>query len=115
MTEEELLKEAEVYADWFWGASPSVMRALAKAYVKGAEPREKRIKELEAQIVSLEKENAELKSIADFQTSRSMNRYFQLTKAKDLIRNLLRVTYGKGWNYNLDWKVKAEEFLKEME
>lgn len=36
-----------------------------------------------------------------------------LTEAKDLIRNLLRVTYGEGWNYNLDWKVKAEQFLKE--
>ena len=34
-------------------------------------------------------------------------------EAKDLIRNLLRVTYGEGWNYSLDWKVKAEQFLKE--
>ena len=37
----------------------------------------------------------------------------QLTKAKDLISNLLRVTYGEGWNYSLDVKVKAEDFLKE--
>lgn len=37
----------------------------------------------------------------------------QLIKAKDIIRNLLRVTYGEGWNYSLDWKVKAEDFLKE--
>ena len=37
----------------------------------------------------------------------------QLTEAKDLIRNLLRVTYGEGWNYSLDVKVKAEEFLRE--
>lgn len=37
----------------------------------------------------------------------------QLDKAKDLIRNLLRVTYGEGWNYSLDWKVKAEKFLEE--
>lgn len=37
----------------------------------------------------------------------------KLTEAKDLIRNLLRVTYGEGWNYSLDWKVKAEQFLKE--
>ena len=39
----------------------------------------------------------------------------QLNEAKDLIRNLLRVTYGEGWNYSLDWKVKAEEFLREVE
>lgn len=37
----------------------------------------------------------------------------QLIEAKDLIRNLLRVTYGEGWNYSLDWKVKAEKFLRE--
>jgi hypothetical protein len=35
----------------------------------------------------------------------------KLKEAKDLIRNLLRVTYGEGWNYSLDVKVKAEQFL----
>lgn len=30
---------------------------------------------------------------------------------KDLIKNIIRVTWGEGWNYSLDWKVKAEEFL----
>ena len=44
----ELKQEAKEYADWFWGASPSMMKALANAYIKGAEPREKRIEELEA-------------------------------------------------------------------
>lgn len=34
----------------------------------------------------------------------------QLTEAKYIIRNLLRVTYGD-WNYSLDWKIKAEQFL----
>lgn len=43
--------------------------------------------------------------VTDFNTFKS--------EAKDLIRNLLRVTYGEGWNYSLDWKVKAEQFLKE--
>ena len=37
MTKEELEQEAEEYADWFWGASPSMMKALAEAYIKGAE------------------------------------------------------------------------------
>lgn len=31
---------------------------------------------------------------------------------KDLIKNIIRVTWGEGWNYSLDWKVKAEQFLK---
>ena len=48
MTKEALEKEAKEYADWFWGASPSMMKALANAYIKGAELREKRIAELEA-------------------------------------------------------------------
>ena len=39
------------------------------------------------------------------------NCYNQLAEAKDIISNLLRVTYGEGWNYSLDWKVKAEQFL----
>lgn len=54
MTKEELEKEADNYADWFWGASPSMMKALANAYIKGAEPREKQIDELKAQIKVLE-------------------------------------------------------------
>ena len=35
----------------------------------------------------------------------------KLDEAKELIRNLLGVTYGEGWNYSLDVKVKAEQFL----
>ena len=34
-------------------------------------------------------------------------------QAKDLIKNIIRVTWGEGWNYSLDVRVKAEEFLKE--
>ena len=37
----------------------------------------------------------------------------RLTKAKDIIKNIIRVTWGEGWNYDLGWKVKAEQFLKE--
>ena len=29
-------KEAEEYADWFWGASPSEQRAIKQAYQQGA-------------------------------------------------------------------------------
>jgi hypothetical protein len=39
----------------------------------------------------------------------------QLTKAKELIENIIRVTWGEGWNYSLDWKAKAEQFIKEIE
>ena len=135
---------------------------VLKAYTDSAEPREKRIGELEdcikdlqkdcenktnviadytnklaicnTRIAELEKENAELKTRVENQKSflerikakfnlgklerKEVEGYLesdQLTKAKDLIRNLLRVTWGESWNYALEWKVKAEEFLKECE
>lgn len=41
--------------------------------------------------------------------------YNDLKVARELIENIIRVTWGEGWNYSLDWKVKAEQFLKETE
>ena len=35
------------------------------------------------------------------------------SEAKEIIENIIRVTWGEGWNYSLDWKVKAEQFLNE--
>jgi len=37
----------------------------------------------------------------------------QLAKATELLKKVIKVTWGEGWNYSLDWKVKAEQFLKE--
>ena len=37
MTKEEFEKEAEEYADWFWGASQSEQRAIKQAYQQDAE------------------------------------------------------------------------------
>lgn len=56
--------------------------------------------------VELEKKRAESQGIT--------NRLHQLIKAKEIIENIIRVTWGEGWNYSLDWKVKAEQFLKEI-
>ena len=71
-----------------------------------------------AHLKSLEKENAELKAqlqkkintttVSDYPYSA-----LKLEESKDLIENIIRVTWGEGWNYSLDWKVKAEQFLKE--
>lgn len=54
MTKEELEKEAYDYADKYWGASPCVIRALKETYITSAEPREKRIAELEKEIAELD-------------------------------------------------------------
>ena len=67
----------------------------------------------EDEIVELRKELIKKAEINHFIVSQLADLESELAEAKDLIRNLLRVTYGEGWNYSLDWKVKAEEFLKE--
>lgn len=37
----------------------------------------------------------------------------KLTEAKEIIKRLIKETYGEGWNYSLQVKVEAEKFLKE--
>lgn len=81
-------------------------------------------------IAELEKENIELKEkLGDIQMQKAgeksdlvshlvdANTKYkeQLTEAKELIKNIIRVTWGEGWNYSLDWKVKAEQFIKNSE
>jgi hypothetical protein len=69
----------------------------------------------ELKLANLEKENAELKE--NFRIcEKNADTYFDnLIKAKKIIENIIQVTWGEGWNYSLDWKVKAEQFLKENE
>jgi len=39
----------------------------------------------------------------------------QLAKATELLKKVIKVTWGEGWNYSLDVKVETEQFLKECE
>jgi hypothetical protein len=110
--------------------------SFVNGYITGAEPREKRIKDLEAQLEKMKNKNEESDAVlaagSTFNKAlNSMNKALeeerdkyrnmvfdkdeQLTKAKDLIENIIRVTWGEGWNYSLDWKVKAEQYLKDLE
>ena len=85
--------------------------------------------DMDKAIQNLKKENAELKtnykvlscSVGDWEElqekyekeQRENNGLSdQLAQAKEIIKNIIRVTWGEGWNYSLDWKVKAEQFLK---
>lgn len=68
----------------------------------------------------LEAENAELKSVADFQTSSNMDRYFQLkrskeklTKAKELIEDMYYRIPASYSDYFKDVMERAKQFLKE--
>lgn len=87
------------------------------------------LRPIEKHITELEKENAELKSIADFQTSSNMDRYFQLkrskeqlTKAKDIIKDYMIIAIGiesvseENRCINvLKLNEQAEQFIKESE
>lgn len=59
-------------------------------------------------IVELQNRNGELAGQVA-----SLNRWF--SEAKEIIKRLLKATYGEGWNYSLQVKVEAEKFLKECE
>ena len=125
MTKEELKQKAEEEARKHWLAYPLKQEIFKQAYLAGAEPREKRIAELE-------KENAELKdyrltTLAKQQTD--MSKYAlnlehklswyddQLTKAKELLERFL----GLGNLWDLDCKdyfplrKEAEQFIKDSE
>ena len=94
MTKEELVKEAE---EWLYNNLHSASEEdFIEAMVDIAEPREKRIAELE-------KENAELKSIAEFQQSSNMSRHFENKKLKE------GLVVGSMWNKHLNSQNKALE------
>lgn len=66
-------------------------------------------------ISDLEKENAELKEQIDALANVNIKAQNIIGKAKELIKRLIKATYGEGWNYSLQVKVEAEKFLKENE
>ena len=83
---------------------------------------ESRIEELEAYNEKLldsdiEKHNkiVELKEQVDALANVNIKAQNIIGKAKDLIKRLIKATYGEGWNYSLQVKVEAEKFLKESE
>ena len=112
MTREELRKEATMTVEW--ECTPMIDRPLfIHAYITGAEPREKRIAELE-------KENAELRYLANEKCAE------QLTKAKEIIKDYLTIVKGSHTTvcgvpeenrtiYVLKLNKEAEQFLNEVE
>ena len=63
-------------------------------------------------IEELEKDKEYFSDALDKQIEATLKVVNQLNEAKDIIKNIIHVTWGEGWNYSLDWKVKAEQFLK---
>ena len=139
MIKEELKKEAKSYAKKKFDEEEQAYLhdIIAQTYLAGAEPREKRIKELEQKleqtekdiadyqfnypkIKELEKENEELKRRLDNLFNSDCWASEQLTKAKDHIKQLLdclkQDTNDPQTNYYVcQYMDKAEQFLKEIE
>lgn len=63
----------------------------------------------------LETENNKLLDVINNQDVKIADLEQKLEQTEDLIKNIIRVTWGEGWNYSLDWKVKAEQFLRETD
>lgn len=91
MTKDELEKEATEYALEWGDKTDGTYACCRDGYLVGAEPREKRIAELEKQ---------------------SKTKKQQLTKAKEIIEKLI-LQNRKLWVYS-DVREEAEQFLKEL-
>lgn len=129
MTKEELEKEAEEYADKFWGASPSMMKALAEAYAKGAESREKLIAKLEKENAELKEKLEDAEKVRDYWKGSSFDWWHkctsrkpfkaavkaqkQLAKAKELIEELASSlsVVGECEEEECELLGRAEQFL----
>lgn len=125
MTREELEKEAEEYAlNTYEMCSYSDLpyasdrRAREQAYIAAAEPREKRIKELEKENTELKKKNLDTQDAVTMQmyTNRANKEIAdkQLTKAKEIIKLLLWDLRNRSYEPVKDVE-QAEQFLKETE
>ena len=122
MNKSELETQTEKICEY---TDPIHRDCFVNGYVTGALRREQKIKDLKADYETyyqsiynaqkkLEEENTRL-NICKFEMNKMLEeRKDQLAEAKDLIKNILRVTWGEGWNYSLDWKVKAEQFLNDI-
>lgn len=91
MTDEELenLKNNEI----------AELKAYNEKLLDGDIEKHNKIVELKAQVDALANVNIKAQNI--------------IGKAKEIIKRLLKATYGEGWNYSLQVKVEAEKFLKE--
>ena len=143
MTKEELKKEAKTECFMLTVNTIGIdQRDVELAYVMGAEPREKRIAELEYQLthrncldcsnhssklrmrnLDLEKENAELKLKLEALEGQTPWKDIKdksevigkLTKAKELLKQLVDIEYAINIPKEkiISLRVKAEQFLKD--
>ena len=80
-------------------------------YNKAKEELQKENTELEQENAALKRDKEDLIFIRNQKAKYMCEDKERLHAAKELIQNIIRVTWGEGWNYSLDVKVKAEQFL----
>lgn len=105
----EMKPELEIYTDGFKDGYNKAKEEMQKNGLALQSDMDKTIE----QNILLKDKLKNLASVAEVRLANWQKYEKGLKEAKDLIRNLLRVTYDEGWNYSLDVKVKAEDFLKE--
>lgn len=71
--------------------------------------------ELNNKIAELKDKLNNLASVAKVRLANWQKYSKELKEAKEIIKRLIKETYGEGWNYSLQVKVEAEKFLKESE
>lgn len=69
----------------------------------------------ENKIFLLENKISELEEANKLQAARLKEKGNLLTQAVNIIKNIIKVTWAEGWNYSLEWKVKAENYIKGVE
>lgn len=108
MTKEQLEKEARVFATYYESLFPNEFEMFYKAFFKVAEPREKRIAELEKENTELKNRNSELAG-----QKASLERWFG--EAKNLLNEFVNWANWQGSKCPSFKSIqdKAEQFLKE--
>lgn len=120
MTKEELKQEAEEY--YFDRLDPKAIDSISEianadtedlivsAYLAGAEPREKRISELEEENAELKRNKKTVVHLAECLEEKQRE---QLKEAKELIEDMYYQIPSSQHDYYKDVMERAEQFLKE--
>lgn len=121
------MKDEKMAEEWWnnwsvkdWNDLQKAKELFIQAFLAGLHEGQEENNRLAQHIVELQKdkgnlidENNHYKALVPVLEDNAEQLRNDLKQIKDLIRNIIRVTWGEGWNYSLDVKVKAEQFLKE--
>ena len=123
MNSDSLKKEAEEWLDDERkyiieddeGFLINISKNVKEAYLAGAEPREKRIAELEKENAELKTDNVEWEKASDKWKSLYDSTNNQLTKAKEIIK-IMKYLLFDVWGYiDFPFEERVNKFLSEVE